>query len=247
MAAITYLMAIWAGVNPDPVALAQAAVPYTSIPVNTLRAILVFGTMSYLVPQGQVPVVLSISPSTRTFGSSADMTITGTGFLSGGATVTVAGLTLGENTDFSEDSTTQLTVIGARLSGIAVGTYDVTYTNINGTSTLHNALTVTCLIPVLTSILPATLSRSAPVDMTVLGCGFTNNTTDTFSFKKGVATQTLANNPLGILYTLVNSGQLTLSGSRVAFGVIPLGVYDVSYTNSNGTSNVLVGALTVVA
>ena len=108
------------------------------------------------------PTISSFNPGSRTAGTSGNVTIAGTNFVSGQTSVTVDGIAVG----VSVTSATELT---ASFPSRSRGTYQVAVTTPGGTATANYSYTLT---PTLTSVTPSSVYVNQSYTFTVTGTNF---------------------------------------------------------------------------
>lgn len=195
-------------------------------------------TLTYTLPS---PDITSITPSSADNNGSVSITnLAGTSLTGASPTVklTKSGQTDISATSVVQVSATQVTCTIA-LAGAATGTWDVVYTDSNGTDTLTNGFTVVDGTPAPTSILPATGTNDGTVTITALaGTNFTGTTQVKLS-KSGESDI--------IMTSLVVSSDVLITGSFDLTGAA-IGTWDVVISNPGGTGTMSNGfSITEVA
>jgi hypothetical protein len=167
------------------------------------------------------PTVTSIAPTAlRQLDSSATLTLTGTGFRTGGAiTISGTGLTLGSTT-VTNDTTASVPVTVDVAA--TVGTRDVTFTQAAGgggaAGTKSAALTIKNPVPTLTTVSPGTVTQGdTGTTLTLTGTNFRSG--GTVSAGTGISVT-------GTNFVSTTSFEATVD---VAAGAT-LGLHDVVYT-----------------
>ena len=134
----------------------EKANPSTQILAVT-RTVVVTGT----------PTLTSVSPSSGARGAAVAVTLTGTGFVSGGTTVAVSGSDVAVSS-VNVTSTTSLTATFTVGSGATLSGRTVTVTTGAGTSG-SQTFTVVLAAPTITSISPTSGKQGATVPVTITG------------------------------------------------------------------------------
>lgn len=138
---------------------------------------------------GPAPTIDEVSPSTIGQAEQVDMTITGTGFVTG-ATVSFSGSGVGSYTDIVVVSDTEITLGVQADIDAPLGAGDVTVTNPDtGTVTDPGSFTVTNLTPsspTVTSISPTFLPQGSSGTITVTGTDLHIDFTPSFSPGDGI-------------------------------------------------------------
>ncbi len=137
----------------------EKANPSTQILAVT-RTVVVTGT----------PTLTSVSPSSGARGAAVAVTLTGTGFVSGGTTVAVSGSDVAVSS-VNVTSTTSLTATFTVGSGATLSGRTVTVTTGAGTSG-SQTFTVVLAAPTITSISPTSGKQGATVPVTITGTNF---------------------------------------------------------------------------
>ncbi|MDX1443055.1 MAG: DUF6701 domain-containing protein [Gammaproteobacteria bacterium] len=181
------------------------------------------------------PVLTSITPSSGLRGDVTSVTVSGSGFVSGGTS-----LDFGANitqSNFTVVSSTQITVDLAIDLAASTGARDVTVSNPTpggGSDTLVGGFTVLNPLPQLASLSPASVeSGSGAVSVTINGNGFLP---ESIAYFAGSTRST----------TFINSSQLIMDLS--AADTATVGNYSVTVVNpgpGGGTSNALVFSVVV--
>ena len=184
------------------------------------------------------------TPAAIGAGGSGTVAFSGTGFAYDGGAATLATTATGVTfTSVAETSTSAGTADITTSATTAPGSYSVTLTDDNGTSTaLAGVLTIDA-DPTVTGISISTVAQSqATASLTITGTGFT------------AASVTVADATTGAdivnSFTLTNSTTLTgtITGTNVTGGApATVGAYDITVTNTDGGSGELTGAFSVVA
>ncbi len=182
------------------------------------------------------PTLTSIAPNSGNRGQTLDVIFNGTNFSAGvttvslGSDVTVNAVTV--------NSSTQLTANLTIAANAALGTRDVSVTNVGpggGTATLPSAFTVGIAIPTLTSLTPNSGNRSQTLNVVMAGSNFSAGTT-TVNFGDDIQVNS------------VNVNSATQLTTNISIGAnAALGVREVSVTNTapGGGTATLLNAFTV--
>jgi hypothetical protein len=170
-------------------------------------------TYNYVTPPA--PTVTGVSPSTGTNNGGTVVAITGTNF------------TLASSVKFGSTAATSFTVlsdsaISATAPAKSAGTYDITVTNITGTSATgsNDQFTyVAASVPTVTGISPSSGTTAGGTSFTLTGTNFTSATAVTFGTVPAAS------------YTVVSSTSITGTSPAQAAGTV-----DVTVTTLAGTS-----------
>jgi hypothetical protein len=172
------------------------------------------------------PTVTSTSPSSRGQGAvSQNVTVNGTGFVSGGslaAAFSGSGITVNSTTFVSA---TQVTANITIAAGATTGSRNITLTNgdagvgsCSGCFTVNAAPTITSP----TSALPQTVTNGQTVSFNIIGTGFVNGATVTISGGFTVNSVTFTTSTILSVNVKANTGQAQR------------GTYDLTVTNPDG-------------
>lgn len=187
--------------------------------------------------QPTTPTISAISTTSGTTAGGSSLTITGTGYTtgavvtfteeSGGTPVSPAVTATGS--DLSITSSTSLSVVTPAVS--AAGSYFVTVTTTGGTSTESTSyvISLTGLIPTVSSVSPSSGSHSGGTTITITGTGF-------------VTGSTVALVPAyGNHYNDLTCNTVTVASGTAITCITPAGTNGYSYyvevTNPTGTSS----------
>ncbi|NUO80797.1 hypothetical protein HUU05_12005, partial [candidate division KSB1 bacterium] len=163
------------------------------------------------------PTLTSVTPNLAGREQTLDITLNGSGFLSG-VTVANFGTNITVNST-TVNSGTQLTANITVAANAALGARDVSVTNPapgGGAATLANSLTINNPVPTLASITPATASQGQTLNVVFTGSGFLSGAT-TVDFGANIT----------INSTTVNSGTQLTANITVGAGAV-LGSRNVS-------------------
>lgn len=170
----------------------------------------------YTVTVAGVPTVTGVSPNSGANTGTTPITITGTNLSS--ATAVHLGAT---SLAITSDSATSISATVP--SGLTAGTYDITVTNANGTSTTSSADQFTVqsasLVPTVTSVYPNTRDNTQDTSIMISGTNFT-----------GVNGVHLG--PTNLSFSVSDA---TMIIATVPSGLTP-GTYDITVNTANGTS-----------
>ncbi len=168
-----------------------------------------------------LPTLTDISPSSSELGTTLNITIAGTQFMSGSTSVGFGGSGITVNST-TVNSSTQITLNITVASGTSTGFRDVSVTTVSGTATLSNAFEVRLPpnpTPTLFSATPSTGNRGQSLAITLQGKGFQSGLTSV-SFGDAITVTSVS---------VTNSSSLT---AQIAIGAgAVLGGRDVSVTN----------------
>ncbi|MBM4161892.1 MAG: T9SS type A sorting domain-containing protein [Ignavibacteria bacterium] len=184
------------------------------------------------------PTLTSISPTSGTLGATLNVTLTGTGFISGSTTVTfdtsitVNSVTVGSSTSLSANITIS--------AGTSTGLRNVSATNPSpggGTATLSNAFNVIAgnPMPTLASIAPTSAGLGATLDITLTGTGFAN----------GVSTPSFGSDVTVNSFTVNSSTQITANVTVPASAAIGARTVEVTNSPPGGGTATLTNALAI--
>ncbi|GAB3585813.1 IPT/TIG domain-containing protein [Hymenobacter daeguensis] len=172
------------------------------------------GTFTF-IPAATTPTITSFTPTTGAAG--VTVTVTGTNF-TGATTLTVGGIAV---TGFTVVSATSITFV---LPATAV-TGPIVVTTPSGTATSSTSFTVTPTVaaPTITSFTPA---------RAIAGVGFTLNVSGT----NLVAGTTISFNGVNYTGTIAGTSGSSYNVTIPSAGVPAAGTYNITATNSGGTS-----------
>jgi len=217
------------GIVPDAIGVGGTTLTFTTPPgaagdapvtVTNLAGTSAPLTFTYLAPPVGSPVLTAIAPDAGPAAGGTSVTLTGTGFTPG-STITIGDAT-GIVGTLSPDGT-QLTFT---TPGGTAGDVPVTVTNATGTSApltfTYQAAPV--VAPTLTSLTPAEGPAGGGTDVTIVGTGFTGDSTVTVGTTTGIVPLSVSTDGTSLVFT-------TPAGA--------VGQADVSVTTPAGTSGTL--------
>lgn len=180
-------------------------------------------------------------------GASGTVAISGAGFANNGGTVTIAstapGLTFSSG---AESSSSAASANFASTAATTPGSYTLTLSDSNGTSTPPTAFTVNAA-PTITLVSPSTLSDgNGPTTVTITGTGFTTATSPTVGVVSAVNGTSLTVGPVVGNTATSLSFSLTPTNS-VTSDPATAGAYNVTVTNSDGGTTTSANAISITA
>ena len=174
-------------------------------------------------PSGDYPVITEFNPGTGVNNASLPFTINGSGFRSG-ATITITNRSTTKTIAATSVRNDQIKC-SLPLTGIAIGLYNLTVKNPNGTAgTVENGFTVTNPVPSITTISPATGFNTSSIALAISGTNFVAGLETVL-----VNESTTINGTVAGLSSTKFTGSFNLSGS-------PAGLYNLTVTNPGGSS-----------
>ncbi|MGD0743505.1 MAG: IPT/TIG domain-containing protein [Acidimicrobiales bacterium] len=185
------------------------------------------------------PTITGINPSSGSVAGGNAVTITGTGFVSGAivsfvqesnGTPVTGGVTVGAGS-VSVTGSTSITAVSPAVT--ATGTYFVTVTTSTGTAATssNDVYTYSLLVPLVSSVSPATGRIAGGTLVTIGGIGFVSGDTVSFTQESGYSATGSAIAATGV--TVVGSTTITAMSPAVT----STGTYFVTVTSSAGTSS----------
>jgi hypothetical protein len=183
------------------------------------------------------PVVTSVAPAQLPNTASAQLTFTGTGFVSGiSVQLELAGQPAVPGTAVAVVNATTMTAT-FDITDVAPGDWDVHVTNADaGTSVCAGCFTITASDPEVTSASPASRGQGATdQDIAIIGSDFAMGASVSFS-GTGITVNDV---------TFVDSGELT--ANITISPTATTGFRDITVTNTDGQSGLCTGCFTVNA